>query len=211
MAILESINVGSPQPIPGKTAQTGIYKKPVAGEVSIGKNGIEGDAVIDRKHHGGPDQALYLYFADDYQWWAAELGQALEAGTFGENLTIAGVEGRAVAPGDRFVMDEIVLEVTSHRTPCGTFARRMDDRMWVKRFHAARRPGAYCRVISPGTLHAGEPVRYLPFAGERVTVAELMALDGVSEPDPAILRRALAAPIHYKMRADFEEKLARLF
>ena len=47
--------------------------------------------------------------------------------------------------------------------------------------------------------------------GERVSVAELMALDGVREPDPAILRRALAAPVHYKMRVDFENKLARLF
>jgi MOSC domain-containing protein YiiM len=87
----------------------------------------------------------------------------------------------------------------------------MGDPKFVRRFHQAGRPGAYCRVIAEGAVHAGQPVRHAPFAGERTTVAELMALDGVRDPDPAILRRALTAPVHYKMRADFEEKLARLF
>lgn len=211
MAILASVNIGKPQPIPGKPAQTGIFKEPVQGEVTITRNGLEGDAVLDRKHHGGRDQAIYVYFTDDYDWWSHELGKPLEPGTFGENITIGGVAGRTVAIGDRFTIDEVVLEVTSHRTPCMTLARRMGDPGFIKRFHKANRPGAYCRVIAAGAFHASEPVRYTPFAGERTTVSELMTLDGVREPDPAILRRALTAPVNYKMRADFEEKLARLF
>ncbi len=211
MAILASVNIGKPQPIPGETAQTGIFKEPVAGEVTVTRNGLEGDAVLDRKHHGGRDQAVYVYFTDDYDWWKEELGQPLAPGTFGENITLAGVEGRSVAAGDRFVIDEVVLEVTSHRTPCMTLARRMGDPGFVKRFHQAGRPGAYCRVITAGAFHANEPVRYIPFVGERTTVAELMALEGVRDPDPAILRRALTAPIHHAMRTDFEQKLAQLF
>ena len=211
MAILASINIGQPQPIPGKSAKTGIYKTPVEGDVAIAREGVAGDAVMDSKHHGGRDQAVYLYFADDYAWWSKELGRDIAPGTFGENLTIGGVEGRQVAVGDRFTIDAVVLEVTSHRTPCNVFALRMGDPKFIRRFHRAGRPGAYCRVIAEGTVHAGQPVRHTPFAGERTTVAELMALDGVRDPDPAILRRALTAPVHYKMRADFEEKLARLF
>lgn len=210
MAILESINIGKPRPIPGKHTETGIYKEPVEGEVTVTKHGIEGDAVMDRKHHGGIDQAVYLYFADDYRWWRGQLDRDLPPGLFGENFTIAGVEGRAVAVGDRFTMDEVVLQVTSHRTPCMTFARKMGDPGWAKRFHQAGRPGAYCRVVSGGALHAGEPVRHTPFEAERITVSELMALDGVREIDPAFLRRALSTPLHYKMREDFEERLARL-
>lgn len=211
MAILASVNIGKPQPIPGKSGKTGIYKTPVEGDVAISREGLEGDAVLDRRHHGGPDQAVYLYFSDDYLWWAEELDRDMPPGTFGENLTIGGVEGRRVAVGDHFTIDKVVLEVTSHRTPCMVLALRMDDPQFVRRFHRASRPGAYCRVIAGGTLHAGQPVHYRPFAGERTTVAELMALDGVRDPDPSVLRRALAAPVHYKMRADFEEKLARLF
>ena len=211
MAILASVNIGQPQPIPGKSGQTGIYKTPVDGDVAVTREGLAGDAVLDRRHHGGRDQAVYLYFSDDYAWWSKELGRDIAPGTFGENLTIGGVAGRKVAVGDRFTIDKLVLEVTSHRTPCNVFALRMGDPKFIRRFHQAGRPGAYCRVITEGTVHAGQPVRHTPFAGERTTVAELMALDGVREPDPAILRRALTAPVHYKMRADFEDKLARLF
>lgn len=210
MAILESINVGEPRPIPGKSTLTGIYKEPVDGEVTIAKLGIEGDAIVNRKHHGGKDQAIYLYFADDYRWWSEQLDQELAPGTFGENLTIAGVEGRIVSVGDRFTMDEVVLEVTSHRTPCATFAARMDDPKFLKRFHQANRPGAYCRVIETGAIHAGEPVLHTLFAGAHVTVAELMALDGVRDLDADFLRRALKAPIHHKMRTEYEERLAKL-
>jgi len=201
LAILLSINIGQPQPIPGKAAQTGIYKRPTDGEVTVTREGLEGDAILDRRHHGGKDQAVYLYFKDDYDWWSKELGSELEPGTFGDNLTIGGVEGRNVAIGDHFIIDEVVLEVTSHRTPCMVFAARMGDPKFVRRFHQAGRPGAYCRVLKPGAFHAGE----------RITVAELMALDGVREIEPDFMRRALTTPLHYKTREDYQDRLARLF
>ncbi|MCS6760207.1 MAG: MOSC domain-containing protein [Candidatus Devosia euplotis] len=97
-------------------------------------------------------------------------GRPDRARVFGENLTIGGVEGRLVAIGDRFIIDDVALEVSSHRTPCMVFAARMGDPKFVKRFHQAGRPGAYCRTIRPGVLHAGEPVRHEPFAGARITV-----------------------------------------
>lgn len=211
MPILHSVNRGKPEPIPAKSSLTGIFKRPVGGSVEIDIQGLRDDAVIDRRHHGGVDQAIYAYFTDDYDWWAGELGDTLQPGTFGENLTISGVEGRAVAVGDRFAIGPVLLEVTSHRTPCMVFAARMGDPRWVKRFHRAGRPGAYCRVITPGAVEAGMPVSYEPYAGERITVSELMALDGTREIDPGFMRRALTAPVHYKMRADYETRLARLF
>lgn len=211
MAELLSVNRGKPEPIPAKSALTGIFKRPLAGPVEIDAQGLRDDAILDRRHHGGVDQAVYIYFADDYRFWSHELNQALEPGTFGENLTIDGVEGASVAVGDRFTIGPVVLEVTSHRTPCSVFAARMGDPKWVKRFHRAGRPGAYCRVLSPGAVSAGMSVAVTPYAGERFTVATLMSFDGQREIAPDILRRALTAPVHYKMRADYENRLARLF
>jgi MOSC domain-containing protein YiiM len=211
MAILLSVNRGKPEPIPAKSAVTGIFKRPVEGPVEIDAQGLKDDAIIDRRHHGGVDQAVYLYFGDDYEWWSGELGETIAPGTFGENLTIGGVAGRQVSVGDRFTIGSVVLEVTSHRTPCMVFAARMGDPGWVRRFHRAGRPGAYCRVIEPGSVEAGKPVKYQLFEGERTSVAELMAQDGVREIDPEFMRRALTAPVHYKMRADYQNRLARLF
>ncbi|WP_224703883.1 MOSC domain-containing protein [Devosia aquimaris] len=209
MAIVSSVNVGQPRPIPGKAAMTGIYKQPMEADVQVSREGLEGDAVLDRRHHGGRDQAVYVYSADDYKWWSGELGETLAPGTFGDNLTIAGVEGIAVSPGDRFEIGDVILEVTSHRTPCNVLAARMGDKGFVKRFHQAGRPGAYCRVIEEGTLRAGQPVLFTPFDGERVSVRDLMALE--REDNPETMRRALKAPVHHKMRSEYEDKLARLF
>lgn len=211
MPSLLSVNIGKPQPIPGFKAPTGIFKQPVLGPVAITPLEVAGDAIIDRRHHGGRDQAVYLYFADDYDWWSGQLGQIIAPGTFGENLTIGGVAGQAVAIGGRFTLGDVVLEVTYHRTPCMTLAARMGDKGFVKRFARALRPGAYCRVITPGMVEAGMAVIYTPFAGERVTVTELMALDGVRDLDPAFMRRALATPIRDKTRVKYEERLNQLF
>jgi MOSC domain-containing protein YiiM len=210
MAQLLSINLGTAQHIPGYAPLTGIIKTPVA-TAHIERLGLAGDAICDRQHHGGSDQAIYVYFADDYLWWADELGQSIAPGTFGENLTLGGIKGREVAIGDRFAIGPALLEVTYHRTPCMTFAARMGDPGWVRRFHRANRPGAYCRVLAPGAVEAGRDVGYEPFAGERVTVSELMALDGVREIGPAFMRRALATPIREKTRFKFETRLASLF
>ncbi|MEO5805918.1 MOSC domain-containing protein [Devosia sp.] len=211
MAELIAVNIGAARHIEGFGPLTGIVKTPVHGPLQIGRLGIEGDAICDRQHHGGFDQAIYIYFQSDYAFWRQQLRRETEPGLFGENLTVDGIDGTAVAIGDRFTIGDVLLEVTYHRTPCMTFAARMGDPKWVKRFHQAGRPGAYCRVLTIGAVSAGMEVTYTPFAGERVTVCELMALDGARSLDPAFLRRALQTPIRERTRFKYEERLAQLF
>lgn len=209
MPTLLSVNVGRPEPQAGVKDLTGINKRPEAGTVEVGLLGLIGDAVLDTKHHGGPDQAVYIYFTDDYDWWAEELQTALTPGTFGDNLTIGGVIGQQMAVGDRLTVGPVALEVTMHRTPCNTLARHMGDPKFVRRFHQARRPGAYARVLSPGAVGAGDPVTYTPFGGERVLLTELMGNDGVRELPIAFMELALRTPIHRKLAAAYREHLLR--
>lgn len=208
---LISVNIGKPRPIPGMTALTGIYKEPTAGPVAITAQGIAEDAILDRQHHGGRDQAIYVYFQEDYDWWAEELGETPAPGLFGENFTIAGTTSADTAIGDRFVLSTCLLEVSYHRTPCLTFSAKMGDARWAKRFHRARRPGAYCRVLTPGTVEAGMAVQIVPFAGERISVAELMGFDGVKDLPLDFLRRAVTTPIREKTRFKYETRLSSLF
>lgn len=210
MPTLLSVNAGRPEPQAGVKDLTGINKQGQHGPVEIAPLGLLNDAVLDRKHHGGPDQAVYMYFADDYDWWAEQLQTSLAPGTFGDNLTITGVVGQDVAVGDRFTIGPVVLEVTMHRTPCNTLARHMGDPRFVKRFHQARRPGAYARVLVPGAVEAGMSVLYQPFSGERLLLTELMALDGERTIPTEIMRRSLATPIHGKLRAAYTERLSQL-
>jgi MOSC domain-containing protein YiiM len=150
---------------------------------------------------------VYVEGSLTLDWWASELGGSLEPGTFGENLIIEGLDNREIAVGDQFIAGDLVLEVTSARIPCSTFAAKMGDPQFVKRYIRAGRPGIYCRVLAGGTVSADMPVTYLPYAGARVTMPEMMATFGrrLSSEDRA---RYLAAPIRYKLRAFIESDAA---
>ncbi len=54
--------------------------------------------------------------------------------------------------------DGVLLEVTAPRIPCRTFQGWMDEPHWVKRFTAHGAPGAYLRILSPGTVGAGDRI-----------------------------------------------------
>lgn len=201
---LEAISLGSAQPIGPKRFLTGIFKAPQPGPVHIGKAGIATDAICDRKYHGGADQALYLYFRSDYDYFTGQLQVDLPAGSFGENLTIEGFDAEDLCVGDRFVIGDVVIEATAHRTPCMTFALKMDDPHWVKRFFRAGRPGAYCRVIAEGEIKAGIAVEYVAYEGERIRLSALLAREAQREPDMAFIERALTTPLSHRTREDYE-------
>ena len=139
---LLAVNRARPEHIPGHAALTGICKHPVEA-LAIAPRGVEGDAVMDTRNHGGPDQAVYLYGRPDYEVFERDLGRELPPGLFGENLTVAGLESQSIHVGDRFAIGDVLLEATAPRIPCATFAARMGDPNWVRRFFAAKRPGVY--------------------------------------------------------------------
>lgn len=211
MARLESVNIGREQNMPrhDRMGRTGIFKVPVSGPARITRLGVEHDCVFDKKHHGGPDQAVYVYFAADYDWWSKELGRTIAPGTFGDNITISGLTSADISIGDRFTIGDAVLEATAPRIPCSTLAARMDDPQFVKLFRDADRPGTYCRVIREGVIAAGTEVAYETFAGDRVAAVEMFR-DWFQRKTLTAesLKRTLAAPIAERSRRDWEELLA---
>jgi len=206
---LSSVNVGAERPIRGAKAsgKTGIYKEPVEGPVKVTRNGLAGDEISDTENHGGVDQAVYLYGVSDYEWWSRELGRDLPPGSFGENLTVAGLESAKALIGDRLRVGSAVLEVAAPRIPCVTLATRMGDPAFVKRFRAAERPGIYCRVIREGYVRAGDEVSYEPYEGEPVGALEVFRDFFEPEVSEAAIRRHLAAPIAVRARVEKEARL----
>ncbi|GAB4457127.1 MAG: MOSC domain-containing protein [Anaerolineales bacterium] len=207
-----SINIGKERQQQRKDyiETTGIYKTPVDGPVEITALGIEGDAICDKKNHGGPDQALYLYGGADYAWWEQELGQKLAPGAFGENLTISNLESAAFNVGDYLHIGEVTLQATAPRIPCGTFATRMGDPQWVKKFRAAERPGLYVRVIREGVIKAGDPVTVEKFTGETISILEMYREHYAKNKSEVSLRKHLQAPISVRARRALEEELQKL-
>lgn len=197
-------------PGPKDSGFTAIDKRPQQGRVPVGELGLVGDRVCDTKHHGGPDQALYLYADEDRAWWAGELGREIPAGLFGENLNTDGLDVNGALIGERWRIgegpDAVELEVRSSRIPCITFEHRMGLAGWIKRFHQARRPGAYLKVLKMGTIGVGDHVTVLSRPDHAVTVEVLFG-----DQDPAKMSGMLESGIDLvdEIRAMAERVSAR--
>ena len=210
--IVVSVNLGEQRILTRKEHAeiTGIFKLPTDNPVKVTKLGLEGDVIISKKHHGGPDQAVYVYGGADYDWWAKELGKEILPGTFGENLTISELESAQFNIGDMLHIAEVTLQVTAPRIPCKTFAARMDDPQWVKKFRYAERPGLYCRVLREGFVQAGDIVSVERFTGETVSILDMFRDYYYRSKSEETLLRYLNAPIAIRDRNSFEEQLQRL-
>jgi MOSC domain-containing protein YiiM len=175
VGVVVSVNVGTPREVAwrGQTVRTAIWKDPVAGRVKVRGVNVDGDEQGNREVHGGVDKALYSYAAEDYAWWGAELGQELAPGTFGDNLTVRGIDVSGAEVGERWRVGGTLLEVSQPRTPCFKLGIRMGSQRFPRRFAAAGRPGAYLRILTEGEVAAGDPVEVVHRPGHGLTVAEV--------------------------------------
>lgn len=208
---LESINVGQVETISHKrkSFSTGICKHPVDGTACLEEAGVSGDSIVDQAHHGGPDQAVYAYSSEDYDWWSQEMGLDVTPGLFGENLTIRGLP-TDMNVGDRLLIGEVVLEATAPRIPCSTFASRMLDPEFGIAFRKAERPGIYFRVLNGGEVSAGDTVTFVVNDSSDVSVLEIFRFYYSLKHDRETLLRFLESPLAIRFRAKVEAKLEGL-
>ena len=155
-------------------------------------SGLVGDTIGNQKLHGGDDQAVYAYAREDLDKWEARLARPLTDGMFGENLTTSGVDVTHARIGERWRVgtDGLVLEVSAPRTPCRTFSAFLGLNDWMKTFTRAAKPGAYLRVVSSGTVRAGDGISIEDRPDHDVTIG-LVFRARMSDPD--LLPQSLTA------------------
>ncbi|UBV43848.1 MOSC domain-containing protein [Deinococcus taeanensis] len=212
--LLTAVCVGQPAALSVGTRETvtGIDKRAVPLRVPVTPAGLDGDHVLNRQYHGGPDQAVYAYTVPDYACWADYFGALPVPGTFGENLVLSGLDSAALRVGDRLTVHgpdgNVTLEVTAPRIPCATLAARLQDDTFVRRFAQGRRPGAYLRVLTSGTLGAGDPVSVASAPAGSPTLGELFDLGLGARPDRATLEGYLQFPLAERLRGTVRDLLA---
>ncbi|GAA0909846.1 MOSC domain-containing protein [Virgisporangium aurantiacum] len=181
MSRIQTVNIGVPRPNPAKSVgTTAIDRRPIDGPIYVRAPGPKGtglgsgivdDTVFDYAHHGGDDQAVYAYAREDLDAWELTLQRELTCGMFGENITTVGVDLTYAVIGQRWrVGEQVILEVSGPRKPCGTFAHWMNEDRWVKRFIAHGAPGAFLRVIEEGEIKPGDRVEVIHTPTHDVTI-----------------------------------------
>ncbi|HEV7854145.1 MAG TPA: MOSC domain-containing protein [Mycobacterium sp.] len=195
-----SVNLARVRPNPDAPSRsTGIDKAAAHDDVMVRPpgsmrgglgSGLVGDTIGNRKLHGGDDQAVYAYAREDLDEWESVLARRLINGMFGENLTTSGADVTGARIGERWRIgsDGPLLEVSAPRTPCRTFSAFLGLHNWIKTFTEAAKPGAYFRVISPGTVRAGDAISIDYRPDHNVTIGLVFR---ARMSDPALLPHLL--------------------
>ena len=159
----------------GSEGRTGIDKRSVDGPVKIANDAVAGDTVVDRKHHGGYDKAVYAYAREDADWWESQIGRSLTNGAFGENLTTEGIDVNQSLIGERWQIGNVILEVSEPRIPCRVFAGFWDRPTLIKDFTAAQRSGTYLRIIQEGEIKRNDEIVVISKPEHGVTIRDIFA------------------------------------
>lgn len=138
----------------------GVPKRPVL-EAVIATAGVEGDRQRNLKVHGGPDRAVCLFSLELLERLQAE-GHPIDAGSSGENLTLAELDWELIRPGVLLsVGPDVQLEVTSYTVPCSHNAPWFLDGNY-HRISQKKNPGwsrVYAKVLREGMVRPGDWVK----------------------------------------------------
>ena len=204
-----STNIARPTIIEwrGQKVETGIYKYAVEVPVFLGSEDVVNDHVIDRRYHGGPDKACYLYSADHYPFWQAKYpNQDWKWGMFGENLTISGLNEAEIRIGDCFQIGDAEVQVTQPRQPCFKLGVRFGDQSIVSDFWTLPYPGVYVRVLSPGEVKLGDEMIRIESDPESLSVSQVFSIFHHNRSNVELIQKAIAEPfIAASCRRDIEK------
>lgn len=207
---LISVQVGLPHTVvrDGEEISTGIFKSPVQGRLPLRALNLEGDRQADLSVHGGRDKAAYAYPSDHYPYWKKELpGVELPWGSFGENLTTAGLLEGDVCLGDRFTIGTAEVVVTQPRLPCFKLNLKFQRDDMVKRFLASGRTGFYFRVLREGEIGAGDEIVRVHQDENHVSISDTLKIY-LGAPGAGEMReRALRVPyLSASWREEFNQQ-----
>jgi MOSC domain-containing protein YiiM len=145
-------------------SQGGVPKRPVP-RAWVERTGLDTDGHFEPEPvHGGPIAAVCLYTLESIERVKAD-GHRAFPGSFGENLTLEGIELAAIQPGDRLRIgtDGLVVEITKYAAPCQTQGHWFIDRR-IARISPKTHPEDarwYASVVSEGWVASGDRVEVL--------------------------------------------------
>lgn len=145
--------------VPG---ERGLPKRPVP-TIDVRSEGVDGDYNRWRQteRHGDPDYALLLLPAETIEELNRE-GWPIRPGDLGENITTRGIPYSDLGPPHRFRFGEMTAEASKACAPCDNlyllpYVGREKGPEFLRT--TVGRRGWYARVVAPGTVKVGDPIR----------------------------------------------------
>lgn len=135
------------------SVEKGTIKLP-AQSIELNELGVVNDA-----HAGEWHRQVSMLGKESFDRFAQLAGRTINYGEFAENITTQGMELIDTKPGDRFIGNDVELEITQigkvcHGDSCAIY-REVGNCVMPKE-------GIFLRVIKPGTLKPGDELMFIP-------------------------------------------------
>ena len=209
-----SINTSLPKKInfKNKIVNTSIFKEPNNNELSVTKNGLDGDRQADLLAHGGINKAIYAYSYKHYEYWGSFLRKDFseEYGLVGENLTIDDFDEKNIFIGDEFRISSATFKVTQPRIPCYKISIKMNEKNFMKYFIEHNYLGIYMKVINDGIIKKGDEIELTYREPNSMTVYDISMLLFAENNVEKMKKAVSLACLTDEIKQRFNERLAKL-
>ncbi|MGV3042045.1 MOSC domain-containing protein [Staphylococcus rostri] len=139
-----------------QTWTTAMFKQETTEPVWLGKEGLQGDTVADKRHHGGAEKALFAYAVAHYPVFSERYQQEIRVGSNGENIAVTGMDEGTVCIGDIYQIGDAVVQVAQPRRPCWKTSRRQGIMDFSVMLEETGKAGWYYRVLKEGYIQQGD-------------------------------------------------------
>ena len=209
-----SINTSLPKKInfKNKIVNTSIFKEPNNNELSVTKNGLDGDRQADLLAHGGINKAIYAYSYKHYEYWGNFLRKDFseEYGLVGENLTIDDFDEKKIFIGDEFRISSATFKVTQPRIPCYKISIKMNEKNFMKYFIEYNYLGIYMKVINDGIIKKGDEIELTYREPNSMTIYDISMLLFSDNNIKKMKKAASLDCLTDEIKQRFNERLAKL-
>ncbi len=190
---LTAIFIGGPKTLVDARGEwrSSIARDRVVGPAQLETRGFVGDKAT-QDYHGSPELAVCIHSQSHYDFWNSTLHLNLQPGAVGENLTFDGWDDSTICVGDVLEIGTARIQISAPRSPCENQARHVGRPDWVKCTLQELRTGIYARVLTSGTLQAGDQVLLASRPNPGLTIRDLNACF-YHTYDQAIADRFIAA------------------
>lgn len=119
---------------------------------------IDGNGMVGDSHSGKTHRQICILGQESLDRFEQRTGHQIPPGTFGENLTISGIDLCQVAVLDRLAIGEVMLEITQVGKKCYGEVCKIFCQVGEC---AMSKEGVFARVIAGGAIEVGMAVKYI--------------------------------------------------
>lgn len=157
--------------------QKSAIRKQSTDTITVTKEVVSNDEVVDQKYHGGNMRVVHHYSGENYSHLKKcfpDIADRFIPGTYGENLYTDELTEEDLCIGDIFIAGTTKLQVTVPRKPCATINASYEDKRILKEIINSKKFGWFYTVLEEGEIKIGDTLELIERPNPKLILTKLI-------------------------------------